>query len=84
MHDDFTIVVFENKLFFSLELSKLKNIRTNDLLFISDIDSAEKKWNINGDTYLTFSYTITKGKNEDQVETVLKDPDKPCGQLLKL
>ena len=42
MHDDFTIVVFENKSFFSLELSKLKNIRTNDQLFISDIDSAEK------------------------------------------
>ena len=42
MHDDFTIVVFENKSFFSLELSKLKNIRTNDQLFISDIDSAEE------------------------------------------
>lgn len=84
LHDDFTIVVFENKSFFPLELSKLKNIPTNDKLFISDIDSAEKKWNINGDTYVTFSYTITKGKNEDQVETVLKDPDRTVWSTYKV
>ncbi|PIT19868.1 hypothetical protein BGI36_03555 [Snodgrassella communis] len=76
LHGDFTIVVFDDETFYPLKLSKLKDFQKEDFSFISAKKVDRKEWDAGDDTPSSFSYSIKKIENGNQIETKFKDPER--------
>ncbi|PIT45875.1 hypothetical protein [Snodgrassella alvi] len=76
LHGDFTLVVFDDETFYPLRLSKLKDIQKEDFSFISEKKADRKEWHTGEDTPTSFSYSIKKIENGNQIETEFKDPER--------
>lgn len=76
LHGDFTIVVFDDETFYPLKLSKLKDFQKEDFSFISEKKVDRKEWDAGDDTPSSFSYSIKKIENGNQIETKFKDPER--------
>jgi hypothetical protein len=76
LHGDFTLVVFDDETFYPLRLSKLKDIQKEYFSFISEKKADRKEWHTGDDTPTSFSYSIKKIENGNQIETEFKDPER--------
>lgn len=76
LHGDFTIVVFDDETFYPLKLSKLKDFQKEDFSFISEKKVDRKEWDAGDNTPSSFSYSIKKIENGNQIETKFKDPER--------